>query len=345
MIVKNEQNNIGRCLKAISYFVNEIVIVDTGSTDNTKKIAQEYTNMVFDFEWCNDFSKARNFSIEKASNDWILVLDADEFLVDFDAESIKVIYDDPMIIGKIKIINHFDDLNDAKKSMEKVGRIFNRNFYKYEGIIHEQLVPMKECNYRYKLVELEVKHIGYTDEIIKSTNKHYRNIKLLNYSLDFKGKDPYIYYQLGKSYYMLKDYGNAVSAFEDALEFDIDIKLEYVEDLVETYGYALLNNKLYSDALKILNIIDNFEDSCDFSFLIALIYMNNGFMCEAIQYFKKCLTYKKCKVDGVNSFRTYYNLGVIYECNGDLQNAKCYYKKCGSFNKADNRLKIIKDLI
>lgn len=61
-------------------FVDEITIVDTGTGDNTKTIASEFTDKIYDFKWCNDFSKARNFSISKASNDWILVLDADEFL-------------------------------------------------------------------------------------------------------------------------------------------------------------------------------------------------------------------------------------------------------------------------
>ncbi|MPN61236.1 hypothetical protein SDC9_208970 [bioreactor metagenome] len=121
-----------------------------------------------------------------------------------------------------------------------------------------------------------IDHVGYTKEVIERTNKVYRNIKMLSDSLNFAGEDSYTYYQLGKSYYMLKDYKKAISAFENALMLDVNINLEYVEDLIETYGYAMLNTSAYKQALKLLRFKDSFNDSCDFQFLIALTYMNNG---------------------------------------------------------------------
>lgn len=340
MIVKNEENNIAECLKKIKSFVDEIVIVDTGSIDNTKEKAKEFTDKIFDFEWCNDFSKARNFSIEKASNDWILVLDADEFLVHFNVSSINNIFSNPKVVGRIERINYFNEVNSSKKYVERVNRLFNRNFFKYEGTIHEQVVSKEKSIFSAELVDILVDHIGYTEEVIKKTNKIYRNIEMLNSSLNLQGKDPYIFYQLGKSYYMLKEYKNAILAFESALSFDINIKLEYIEDLIITYGYALLNNKFYKDAFKLIDFKGDFQDSCDFMFLTALIYMNNGYINEAIKCFEKCTTFKKCSIEGVNSYMAYYNLGVIYECLEDLNKAKYFYQKCGSYNKAINRLGI-----
>ena len=69
MIVKNEEESLKNCLSKVSSFIEEIIIVDTGSTDNTKVIAAEFTDKVYDFKWCNDFSKARNYSISKASGE------------------------------------------------------------------------------------------------------------------------------------------------------------------------------------------------------------------------------------------------------------------------------------
>jgi glycosyltransferase involved in cell wall biosynthesis len=80
MIVKNEESCLERCLDSVKGFADEIVIVDTGSSDKTKEIAKKFTDKIFDFEWCNDFSKARNFSLSKATGDWIFVLDADEVI-------------------------------------------------------------------------------------------------------------------------------------------------------------------------------------------------------------------------------------------------------------------------
>ena len=80
MIVKNEEKVLARCLDSIADLMEEIIIVDTGSTDDTKKIAAKYTEHIYDFEWIDDFSAARNFSFSKATKDYIYVADADEVL-------------------------------------------------------------------------------------------------------------------------------------------------------------------------------------------------------------------------------------------------------------------------
>ena len=72
MIVKNEEEVIGRCLESVKDIVDEIIIVDTGSTDNTKKIVSKYTNKIYDFEWKDDFAAARNFSFSKATKDYMV---------------------------------------------------------------------------------------------------------------------------------------------------------------------------------------------------------------------------------------------------------------------------------
>ncbi len=80
MIVKNEEKVLERCLKSIVDLVDEVIIVDTGSTDRTKEIAKKYTDQIYDFEWIDDFSAARNFSFSKATKDYIYAADADEVL-------------------------------------------------------------------------------------------------------------------------------------------------------------------------------------------------------------------------------------------------------------------------
>lgn len=80
LIVKNEESVLERCLKCVQRIADEIIIVDTGSTDRTKEIASHYTNLIYDYEWVDDFSAARNFSLSKASMDYIYVADADEII-------------------------------------------------------------------------------------------------------------------------------------------------------------------------------------------------------------------------------------------------------------------------
>lgn len=78
MIVRNEARCLARCLTSVKGFVDEIVIVDTGSDDTTREIAREFTSHLYDFQWTDSFAEARNYSLSKATGDWILVLDADE---------------------------------------------------------------------------------------------------------------------------------------------------------------------------------------------------------------------------------------------------------------------------
>ena len=84
MIVKNEEDVLGRCLDCVKGIVDEIIIIDTGSTDNTKNIARKYTDKIFDFQWIDDFSAARNYAFSKAKNDYIFWLDADDIILEED---------------------------------------------------------------------------------------------------------------------------------------------------------------------------------------------------------------------------------------------------------------------
>ena len=96
MIVKNEAHNLGRSLKPLHDYFDEVIVLDTGSTDKTKRLGQEYGAKVFDVPWRNDFSYARNQSIERASGDWILWFDADNRMEIGDAKKIRSFLDDQL---------------------------------------------------------------------------------------------------------------------------------------------------------------------------------------------------------------------------------------------------------
>lgn len=91
MIVKNEHDTLARCLECVKQFADEIVVVDTGSADDTKDIALKYTDKVYDFKWVDDFSKARNFSFSKANMEYIMWLDADDIILDEDIQKLKTL--------------------------------------------------------------------------------------------------------------------------------------------------------------------------------------------------------------------------------------------------------------
>lgn len=342
MIVKDESEVLEKCLESIKGYNYEIIIVDTGSTDNTKEIAKKYTRNVFDFDWCNDFSKARNFSVSKASSDFILVLDADEIILNLDKKELeKIIMKNSKDVGRVLRKNEYLRENNKFTYNEYVNRLFNKNQYEYDGIIHEQITSKDNKTYRTYNLPIVLKHLGYDTEEISRKNKVNRNIALLNESLRAEGDDPYIYYQLGKSFYMNGNFIDAKINFEKALNFNLDTKFEYVQDLIESYGYSLINLGEYKDSMKFLNLYDEFKSSADFIFLIALIYMNNGLFHEAITEFERAKSMKACKMEGANDYLASYNIGVILECLGNEEKALEYYEMCNSYENALKRIDLI----
>ncbi|HBA68864.1 MAG TPA: glycosyl transferase family 2 [Lachnospiraceae bacterium] len=105
MIVKNEERILGRCLSCLADLADEIIIVDTGSEDKTKKVAAEYTDKIYDFQWTDDFSAARNFAFSKATGDYIYSADADEILDEENRERFRILKEN--MLPEIEIVQMY----------------------------------------------------------------------------------------------------------------------------------------------------------------------------------------------------------------------------------------------
>ena len=102
IITKNEKENLKECLQRLIGYGFELVVVDTGSTDGTVAMASEYTQAVYEFSWCNDFAKAKNYAVSKASNDKVFVLDSDEFIEAADIPKLELLLKaNPRSAGRI----------------------------------------------------------------------------------------------------------------------------------------------------------------------------------------------------------------------------------------------------
>ena len=110
IIARNEEANLTRCLKSIKSIADEIILIDTGSTDNTINIAQEFNAKIIKFPWNDDFSSARNKALEIASKDWILYIDCDESLDNSQVSELKDMLNDSLYLGfRLKLINIIDN--------------------------------------------------------------------------------------------------------------------------------------------------------------------------------------------------------------------------------------------
>lgn len=336
IITKNECEHLKICLERIKKYNLEIVVIDTGSTDASKKIASNYTKNVYDFIWCDDFAAARNFAISKASNEFILFLDSDEYVDEIDIDKLlSIIHNNSKSKGYIYIKSTYENDGQTMSSTEPIARIFSKLYYHFEGRIHEQLVPNNNSiipkTYN---APVYVTHVGYEGDTTYKKEKAQRNLKLLLKELEHNANDSYILYQIGNSYYFSQQYDNAISYFEKAMELPLDLSLSYVHSIVNLYGYCLINTNQFEKALMLEAMYDDFNKDADFLFVLGLIYMHNAQFENAIQSFLTATTLPTCVVEGVNSYSAYYNVGVILECLGDIENAITYYNKCDNYAPA-----------
>lgn len=346
IIAKNEHEHMEGFLKSIRKAFEgkpiEILVLDTGSTDDTKEIALRYADRVEDFVWVSDFSAARNRSIELASNDWILPLDCDENVISADYNDLQdFIHRCPNVVGRILRHNHYPQNDTDAVFDDRVERFFDRRIYHYVSPIHEQVTPLNEHKTCIIApVKVEVDHSGYTGDREKLIAKAERNNELLFKMLQKEPDNPYLYFQIGQSYNVLGDNENAAKYFGKALTYDLDPNLEYVKMCVTAYGYALLDLGRYDEVLQFENIYDTFGGNADFDCLMGLINMRVEKPVSAMKYFLKATSYDTCSVVGTNSYIPRYNMGLIDETMGDIDNAVKLYRACGDFKPAVERLKI-----
>lgn len=336
MIARNEEKNIGKCLDALKPYGFEIIVVDTGSTDRTREIAAQYTDKIYDFKWINDFSAARNYSLEQASNDYVLVLDCDEMVTHLDLPAIEMlIREHPHAVGLLARDNHYTANQMDTVYQDRVERLFNRTLYHYESPIHEQ-VTHNQLGMRYESYNLPLltDHVGYMGTPDELRQKVERNNMLLFQELEKTPGNPYIYFQIGQSYNMIYDYENSYKYYGKALEFDVNPDEEWVQMMIIAYANAMLHTGRETEALLLEGVYDAFANTADFLCVMGQIYLANGQYIKAMMEFVKAIHCPIARENGTNSFIPTYNIGLINEMMGDIPAALTHYRNCGDFPMA-----------
>lgn len=346
IIAKNEEKNmeafLSRIVEHTKGYPVEILIADTGSTDKTLDIIGKFPVKLTHFDWINDFSAARNYTLEQAANDWILVLDCDEYIEELDMNELQNFTKQyPSHVGMLKRKNHYELNGQDSIYTDDVERFFNRKHFHYEDIIHEQVRALDGSPLKRVAIPLTVDHCGYNATLEELQAKAKRNNDLLFKMLEETPDDPYIYFQLGQSFNMLHDDEKACYFYGKGLEYEVDPALEYVQMMVIGYGYSLIHLERFDEALMFKNIYAEFATSADFVCLMGLIYLRNGLVLQAMAEFLKATTFESAHVEGANTYIPTFNMGCINEVVGEIDAAVTYYKKCGDFKPALDRLEAL----
>jgi len=292
MIVKNEERVLDRCLSSIAHLVDEVIIVDTGSTDKTKEIASKYTAKVFDFEWINDFSAARNYAAKQATGDWILVLDADEYI---DEENYQEFLNGLMEDNGqydtygIKILN-FTGIYGEKLVQNYHDRVYKNNGkIAYYRAIHEQLKGVDEEAVNGGIAKLLVFHSGYMNQIVEEKGKNERNKDLIDKEMQ-ESNNAFDYFNLGNEFYSQGKYEEALKAYTNAYNLKSSYQLSWVASTVIQIISVLIQLKRYNDAINVIDdSIELYPGSFEMVFLKGEISYVRGQYDDAKYYFEEIL--------------------------------------------------------
>jgi glycosyltransferase involved in cell wall biosynthesis len=333
MIVRNEEKYLDRCLKSVQGIVDEIIVVDTGSTDQTIEIAKRYNAKVYNFEWINDFAAARNFAIQQATSDYILVLDADEYLdettnLQCEIEEEKDYY----------MVKHKNYLSDNKVTYHYNIRLFKNGIgLHYRGKLHEHLnIHDPGTHFTCGTAEFLIHHVGYMPEVYVEKNKRERNMMIMEKEVE-ENPSAYSYYNMGKTLVSNQRYEEALEFLRKSYQMG-EKYYTYTKSLFTYMIICLHSLKRYEEGLYLINeFIKVFPDYTEF-------YYQKGILFEELGYFKDAeLLYKKCLElgdredystdEGVGSYLAYYRLAELY----------CKQKRyADSFDAAFNSIKVNK---
>lgn len=271
MIVKDEEAFLEQCLKSVKDFVDELIIVDTGSTDKTVDIARTFTDKVYFHPWESSFSKARNQALQYATGDWIFQIDGDEELVPDSGEKLRQAVREA---GKadaihVNIISTYS--SGRKTARHNFERLFRNNgIIHYEGIVHNRVVG-QTCAITSKI---ELMHYGYNVKEKKAQEKFIRTTNLLEEQIAKNPDDPMPHHYLGTSYLARGMYKECIK--ESALAIDLAEK-QGMNDTIYlwTYHNAAISFFHLGDLKKArnysLSALKKCPDHLDSSYTMAMI--------------------------------------------------------------------------
>lgn len=339
MIVKDEINVFERCIKSAKAFlgelVTEIIVVDTGSTDGTRELAINLGCKVYDFDWVDDFSKARNYAIDKAENSWVMVLDADEFVVEVNVDVISDFIKNSAsdVLGEV-FIKSYGDSTGESYSIDQIARVFCKEKVRYINSIHEIPELIDGVAEKFELLPINIDHTGYTKEVIDEKDKTNRNIKLILKSLE-KQKDMYLTMHLGKSYMELGEYEKALEYLEKVVYNEDCVKYTYYVEAVQEYEKCFINLGWYEKGL----VCEKFWDRCSYDegyvYFLGHIYFKNGYFEKAMDCFMDVINREEVKINKINAV---YSLAQLFEVLGFYPESIQYYNMCGEYSNAQEKV-------
>lgn len=328
IIVRNEGRRLKECLESVKDIVDEIVIVDTGSCDDTVRIAKQYTDKVYSFPWGNDFSAARNFAIEQTTHEWILSLDADERL-DAQAGDLRCLINQNRYSAYCLPLYALKEAGDYREHDRFVVlRLFQRK-YQFQGAIHEYVFVSDPQEIGIAAAPV-ICHIE-----VAAAERHVRrgrNIALLKKAVAEHAADPCLQYYLGVEWLGLGRFKLAIGAFQEALrQFSpgqIIFRSPTVRHLIQCYKN---DGQLDAALCLCLEESQQYPEYADLFFDAGVLFELKNEYSIAAKWFQEAVRLGTPPIaffhtDGTEGYLANYHLGYCAEKIGLHKEAVSYYE-------------------
>lgn len=336
MIARNEERFIRQCLQSVKVVADDIVVIDTGSDDQTVAMAEQEGARVVSRPWPKNFAMARNWALDEVTTPWTLMLDADEVLMGDDIpnllDGVSRPTADAYNIRIVSLTDRAEDLSEAR-----VTRLFrNDSRVRWEGRIHEQIIPaIGRAGMTLGPLDVRLMHYGYLNEVMADRGKLQRNLELLDQSIKEPGTSEwkaYMYWQRAQTLMALQRLDEAVKDMKQA------ISLTHPTAALQPLFWLTLA-KVYTvkkDFRKIHQTIREglllFPDYTDFVYWEGIVYMDEKDWDRAEQCFQKALrmgvpkTYLQSEL-GVGTFKALWQLARVSRMRDQMKLAEAYYLK------------------
>jgi glycosyltransferase involved in cell wall biosynthesis len=363
-IAKNEENTISKSIDSYKYFVDEIIVLDTGSTDDTVKVAREHGATVYHYQWNNDFAAAKNAALDHATGDWIIFLDADEYFVEDCGKRVRDAIVEAETRGDGSVGCQMININ--KKTGNVIAEIFStrvmKRGFRYKFSVHEE--PVREDGKDILIADKSwffLYHTGYDPEVVEAKAKRNLDIMLEQMETETDPARKVVYKSyLSDSYSVMRDHENTIKY---ATEF-IESADEYDIRLIgcETKPYLnLLSSLEATDAdineieIWVNKLNDRFPDYPDGLLARGRMFIQKKMFNSALAEFDKTQKFIKNYSDTYpsaiagNPAELYYSYGLVYEGLLNVPEAlKWYYKSFDAKQENDlaltNLFRLIKDM-
>lgn len=371
MIVKNEETSLPRCLDSVKDVVEEMIIVDTGSTDATIDIIKAYGANLYRFEWNNNFSTARNYGLQYVKTDWIISLDADEVLAKEIVPEIKAGIKSPQNL-LINFLRQEVGANQSPYSL--VSRCFRRHpqvyFNRpYHSMVDDSVIKLLTVEPDWQIIEIDkvgIYHYGYQPGAISSLDKDTRARIIMEGFYRENPEDAYVCSKLAGIYIKSGEVEKGISLLQQALNFSttphilfeihyhlgnaytrresIPLALEHYEQAIEQPISDILKLGAYNNLASLMQALGDSETgikiyreaiSIDPGF--ALGYYNLGMTLKQIgRYLEAIEAYQKAIELDPDYAYTYQNLGVAYLKIGKIKLSLEAFEQAIALHRSQN---------